>query len=88
MNNQQVKPCTRPNCGGYFKEIVDSEGNVDLICSKCARFDDPKYEERVEKGKFRHEKFDEVYRRINRDRSSIFRILLKTQKANERRKHV
>lgn len=86
MNNRQLKLCS--HYSGYFKEIVDESGDIDLICAKCGRFDDPKYEERVEKGKLRYERFNEKYRKINRDRSAMFRMLMRVQKSNERRKHV
>lgn len=71
--NQTIEPCYYPNCGGWYKSLVDSYGHIDKICVKCGRSDDQKHEKRVENGIKKHIEFDILFKKIMRQKAAKIR---------------
>ncbi len=68
-----LERCERPYCGGWMKQIVDSDGKIEKICAKCAFPPDRRYEKKVEQERARYTEFDVIFRAMWREKACKYR---------------
>lgn len=77
-----LDPCQRQDCGGWMKEIINPEGEVEEICSKCAWPPDTKIEKATKEGRERFIEFDQMFRSIRCQQESDRRKQMKLQRVH------
>ena len=74
--------CQRVYCGGWIKEILNPENEVEKLCGKCAWPPNIKVEKATKEGKEKFIEFDQMFRSMRCQQESDRRKRIKLQRVH------